>query len=60
MQANFSWALQELQFSFTVDKMIFHAMCTNYELEVIREESLMVIKLRGKVKEKYFLKFRSL
>jgi len=29
-------------------------MYTNYELEVIREESLMVMKLRGKVKEKYF------
>jgi hypothetical protein len=27
-------------------------MCTNYELEVIREESLMVMKWRGKVKGK--------
>ena len=60
MQVNFSWVLQERQFPFTADRVIFHAMYTNYELEVIREESLMVMKLRGKVKEKYFLKFRSL
>jgi len=60
MQVNFSWALQELQFPFTADKVIFHAMYKNYEFEVIREESLMVMKLRGKVTEKYFVKFRSL
>jgi hypothetical protein len=54
MQVNFSWELQELQFPFTAHKVIFHAMYTNYELEVIREELLMVMKLRGKVKEKYF------
>jgi len=52
MQVNFSWALQELQSPFTADKVIFHAMCTKYELDVIREESLMVMKLRGKVKGK--------
>jgi len=60
MQVDFSWALQELQFPFTADKVIFHAMYKNYEFEVIREESLMVMKLRGKVTEKYFVKFRSL
>jgi hypothetical protein len=54
MQVNFSWALQELQFPFTADKVIFHAVYTNYELEVIREELLMVMKLRRKNKEKYF------
>jgi hypothetical protein len=60
MQVNFSWASQELQFSFISDKVVFQAMYTNYGLEVIREESVVVIKLRGAVTEKYFLKFRSL
>jgi hypothetical protein len=51
--------LQELQFPFTADKVMFHATYTNYELEVIREESLLVMKLRGSVTGKYFLNFTS-
>lgn len=54
MQVNISGGFQEIKLSFSADREILY---TNYELEIIRAETLMIMNLRGVITRNFFFKF---